>query len=79
MPHKGMPWTLEADNALRNAVIAGASLPTLSKALGRSESAIRSRAYILRLSLRPISQNERLHALPRSVASKKTGLKAKGK
>ena len=79
MPHKGMPWTLEADNALRNAVIAGASLPALSKALGRSESSIRSRAYVLRLSLRPIQQREQLVALPLSTFAKRTGLKAKSK
>lgn len=79
MPHKGTAWTLEADNALRNAVIAGASLPALSKVLGRSESSIKSRAYILRLSLRPISPSERLQALPHSVLAKETELKAKGK
>ena len=75
----GPPWTLGEDDALRNAVIAGASLPALSKALGRSESALRSRAYVLRLSLRPGSQGQRLLALPQSAIAKEAGLKAKSK
>jgi hypothetical protein len=79
MPRKGIPWTPEADDALRKAVIAGASCSALSDALGRSESSIKSRAYILRLSLRPISQTERLQALPHSILAPETGLKAKGK
>jgi hypothetical protein len=76
MPHNGPPWTPDEDDALRSAVIAGVSLPALSRALGRSESAIKSRAYILRLSLRPTSAG-RAEALPHSIAAKETGLKAK--
>jgi hypothetical protein len=79
MPRKGVLWTPEKDDALRNAVFAGALLSAMSEAFGRSESSIKSRAYILRLSLRPIPQSERLMALPRSVLAKQTGLKAKGK
>ena len=79
MPPNGKPWTPEADDALRKAVIAGASPSVLSDALGRSESSIRSRAYILRLSLKPRSQTIRLHALPHSILAGETGLRAKGK
>jgi len=77
MRRKGPPWTPEEDDALRKAVIAGATLPALSNALGRSESAIRSRAYILRLSLRPMSPSDRLQPLQHSVQTKETGLKGK--
>src|SRR5882724_449471 len=59
MPN-GKPWTPEADDALRNAVIAGASLTAMTEALGRSKSSIKARAYILRISLRPALQLERL-------------------
>ena len=67
MPRKGIPWTPEADDALRGAVIAGTTLSALSKLLGRSESSIKSRAYILRVSLRPISPRERSQALPHAT------------
>jgi len=58
--HNGKPWNTEADESLRTEVGSGASLFAISRKLDRSESAIKSRAYILRLSLR----NNRDETLP---------------
>jgi hypothetical protein len=88
MPRKGTSWTSEADDALRSAVLAGNPLSVLSEKLGRSKSSIKSRAYILRLSLRSNSSkpearsstpSERLLALRHSISLSQLGLKAKGK
>jgi hypothetical protein len=46
------PWTPEADETLRKAVLAGRSLRTMCQQLGRTEAAVRARAYVLGLSLR---------------------------
>jgi hypothetical protein len=59
MHSKSKPWTPEQDEALRKEVIAGASLLEVSEKLGRSEAAIKGRAYILRLSLRTIGVKRR--------------------
>jgi hypothetical protein len=83
MPHKGKPWTPEADDALRTAVKAGYSLSVMSTALDRSEPSIKSRAYILRLSLDPkhtstrSTPSERLQGMGLLMSPKATGLKAK--
>jgi hypothetical protein len=59
MHAKSKPWTPEQDEALRKGIIAGASLLEVSQKLGRSEAAIKGRAYILRLSLRTIGVRRR--------------------
>jgi len=53
MPTTGKPWTAEEDEILRTEIVSGASRCAISQKLGRSESAVKARAYILRLSLRP--------------------------
>jgi len=42
------PWTPEEDKELRELVLAGASRPEIAERLGRSESGVKTRAYILR-------------------------------
>jgi hypothetical protein len=59
MHKNSKPWTPELDEVLRKEVIAGTSLFAIAKKLGRSESAIKSRAYTLRLSLRPLGTRRR--------------------
>jgi len=61
MPTTGKPWTPEEDERLRTEIFSGASRCVISKKLGRSESAVKARAYILRLSLRPLGAKN--HAL----------------
>ena len=84
MPRNGKPWTSEADDALRNALVAGTALPALSQILDRTESSIKSRAYVLRLSLKPagepitpLTPSARMRALRMSVSAGGAGLKAK--
>jgi hypothetical protein len=81
MPRKGKSWTPEADDTLRTALVAGTSLPDLSSLLGRSESSIRSRAYILRLSLDPkgtrLTPSERLQEMRLTLSTRATGPRAK--
>ena len=59
MHAKSKPWTPEQDEALRKAIIAGASPLAVSQKLGRTEAAIKARAYILGLSLRTIGARRR--------------------
>jgi hypothetical protein len=56
-----------------------ALLSAISEAVGGSKASIRSRAYILRISLRPFLQSERLQVWSHSVSPRETGPKAKGK
>ena len=79
------PWASKEDDALRSAIRAGTSLSILSETLGRSASAIKSRAYVLRLSLRlnPLKRlakitiwNKRRSLKPNSLSLSKLGLKA---
>ena len=79
------PWAPEEDDALRSAISAGTSLSILSETLGRSGSSIKSRAYVLRLSLRlsPLKRlakistwNKRSSAEPNAPSLSKLGLKA---
>ena len=80
---RSKPWTAEADDELRTGLVAGASLPALAQVLGRTESSIKSRAYILRLSLKPpaeqippLTPSQRMRALRTSVSAGGAGLKA---
>jgi hypothetical protein len=59
MHNDSKPWTPEMDEVLRKEVIAGTSLFAIAKKLGRKESAVKSRAYTLQLSLRPIGTRRR--------------------
>jgi len=84
MARKGKPWTSEADDALRNALVAGTALPELSRVLDRTASSIKSRVYVLRLSLKPpaepitpLTPSARMRALRMSVSAGGAGLKAK--
>jgi hypothetical protein len=60
------PWTPEEDELLRALALSGASVAEMAKQMKRSEEAIRSRAYRLKIVV-PKSRNKRLR------------LKAKGK
>ena len=83
MPRNGRPWTSDEDDALRKALVAGTALPELSRVLDRTVSSIKSRAYILRLSLKPaepmvpLTPSARMRALRMSVSAGGAGLKAK--
>jgi hypothetical protein len=59
MQNNNTPWTPELDKVLREEVVAGTSLLAIAKKLGRSESAIKARAYTLRLSLRSFGTRRR--------------------
>lgn len=53
------PWTEEADDVLRDAVLKGRPLHTICRELERTEPAVRSRIHVLGLSyriIRPKSQ-----------------------
>ena len=64
MPTTGKPWTAEEDEILRTEIVSGASRCAISQKLGRSESAVKARAYILRLSLRPSGTKGRSDSQP---------------
>lgn len=53
------PWTPEADERLRLAVIGGKSLAEVSEIVGRSVPAVKARVYKLRLGLRVIGTSRR--------------------
>jgi len=46
-------WITEDEDILRQAALAGTSVAEIASVVGRTESAIRARAYILRVLLRP--------------------------
>jgi hypothetical protein len=45
-------WTAEEDDVLRQQASAGTSIAEIAAKIGRTKSALRARAYVLRLSLR---------------------------
>jgi hypothetical protein len=45
-------WTPEEDEVLRGEALAGRLADEIARKIGRTESAVRSRAYILRVLLR---------------------------
>jgi len=49
--NSGKAWTIQEDERLRELVASGATLPKMAKALDRTESATKTRAYMLRLAL----------------------------
>ena len=55
MPRHAKPWTQKADDILRQAVFEGWPLPAICERLGRTEAAVRARAYVLGLSFRLVS------------------------
>jgi hypothetical protein len=55
MPRHAKPWTLKADDILKRAIFEGWSLPAICERLGRTEAAVRARAYVLGLSFRLVS------------------------
>jgi hypothetical protein len=55
----GKAWTIEEDQRLRELIISEADFTDISRSLGRSEKAVKARAYILRLSLRRINVRRR--------------------
>jgi DNA-directed RNA polymerase specialized sigma24 family protein len=59
MPRHAKPWTAQADEILRKAVFDGRSLERICEELGRSRSAVRSRAQVLGLSLQLAGQRRR--------------------
>ena len=52
MRASGKLWTPEDDETLRKEALASRPVAEIAKKLGRSESAVRARAYILRVMLR---------------------------
>jgi hypothetical protein len=52
-------WTNEEDQRLRELVVSEAEFADIAKSLGRTEKAVKARAYILRLSLRRIGVRRR--------------------
>jgi hypothetical protein len=44
-------WTAEEDELLRRESIEGSSIAEIAKKVGRTESALRARAYVLRILL----------------------------
>lgn len=48
----GRPWDEDADDELRRLIAGGAMLPEISRAMGRTQEAVRSRANILKLPVR---------------------------
>jgi hypothetical protein len=49
--NSGKVWTIQEDERLRDLISSGATLPEVAKTLNRTESATKTRAYILRLAL----------------------------
>ena len=52
-------WTTEEDDILRQAALAGTSVAEIASTVGRTESAVRARAYVLRVLLRPVGITRR--------------------
>jgi hypothetical protein len=52
-------WTTEEDDILRQAALAGTSVAEIAGAVGRTKSAVRARAYVLRVLLRPVGNRRR--------------------
>ena len=50
------PWTSEEDEVLRQAAFAGRNAREIAGLVGRTESAVRTRAYTLRIPLRQIAR-----------------------
>jgi hypothetical protein len=59
MPRNAKPWTQKADDILKRAVFEGWSLPAMCETLGRTEAAVRARAYVLGLSFRLVASKGR--------------------
>jgi hypothetical protein len=55
-------WTAEEDSILRQAALAGGSIAEITSKIGRSESAVRTRAYILWIPLRIVGIKRRISA-----------------
>lgn len=45
-------WTAEEDEILHREALAGSSIAQIAGVVGRTESAVRARAYVLRILLR---------------------------
>jgi hypothetical protein len=58
--NSGKLWTAQEDERLRELVASGAALPEIANALDRTESATKTRAYVLRLALRRIGARRRV-------------------
>jgi DNA-directed RNA polymerase specialized sigma24 family protein len=52
MKHRAMPWTPEQEAMLREEALAGRPVAEIASMMGRSLSAVRSRAFLLRVMLR---------------------------
>lgn len=76
MTVRGKPWTPEEDDLLRREAHTGTSSADIANKIGRTCSAIRARAYILRVSLDP-KNRRRLNLRPRLVRLVDLGLGAK--
>ena len=52
-------WTDDEDAILRREALAGSTVAEIASAVGRTESAVRARAYVLRVLLRPVGIGRR--------------------
>jgi DNA-directed RNA polymerase specialized sigma24 family protein len=52
MRHRPMPWTPKEEAILRQEALVGSSIAEIATKMGRYQSAVRARAYILRVVLR---------------------------
>ena len=52
-------WTAEEDNILRQEALAGRPISEIASRIGRTESAVRTRAYTLRILLRQVGLRRR--------------------
>ena len=69
--NSGKPWTAVEDERLRELVASGASLSEITEKLDRTEPGIKTRAYVLRVTLARFGTKRR--------GLSKWRLKAKGK
>jgi len=57
MKHRPMPWTPKEEAILRQEALAGRPVAEIASKMGRSLSAVRTRAYMLRIMLgRPLGR-----------------------
>ena len=52
-------WTTEEDSILRQAALAGSSVAEIASKIGRTEAAVRTRAYAIKILLRAIGIRRR--------------------
>jgi DNA-binding NarL/FixJ family response regulator len=60
MKHRPMPWTPKEEAILRQEALAGRPVAEIASKMGRSQSAVRAHAYMLRIMLgRPLRRRDK--------------------